>query len=75
MNKAIGAIIDRMIAARPDVARNPKAMEALEAIKSGDAQKGQEIAKAICQQRGQNPQDATNEASTWFNTLTGNGQS
>lgn len=69
MNNMMNTFIDGLIRMRPDVQNNPKAMEALNAIKSGDAEKGQAIAREICQQNNANPQDAANQASNWFRGL------
>lgn len=71
-NKALGAVIDILLKNRPDVQKNPQAMEALNAIRTGDQAKGEEIAKAICQQNGTSPLQATNQAKGWFGGLFGN---
>lgn len=67
MGNIIGALLQR----NPNVQKNPKAMEALQAVMTGDAEKGQAIAREICQANGANPQDATNQANAWFSGLFG----
>lgn len=68
-NKVLQTLIGGLLKTRPDVANNPQAMEALNAIISGDSAKGEQIAKAICQERGTTPIDATNDAKRWFGGL------
>lgn len=65
----LNGLINNLLKNRPDVQNDPTKMEALQTILNGDAQKGQEIAKQICQQKNANPQDATNQANNWFNGL------
>lgn len=72
-NNILGNIISGLMSSNPNVKNNPKAMEAIQAIMTGDSVKGQEIAKEICRSNGANPQDAVNAANNWFASLTERG--
>lgn len=56
-----------MINRNPNVTDNPQAQAMLEVLKSGDAQRGQQIANNICQSMGVTPQQAVQEARKFFN--------
>ena len=51
---------------RPDVAGNPIAREWLEVVRSGDAKKGEEIARNLCENRGVTVEQALEEAKGFF---------
>lgn len=48
-------------------ANNPQAQEMINAIKTGDNVKGQEIAKNICAQYGKSPDEIIPQAKKFFN--------
>lgn len=49
-----------------NITNNPRAMEMLRIIQSGDAQKGQEIAMNLCKTYGVSKEEATNMATDYF---------
>lgn len=51
----------------PNVANNPQAQAMIQVLKTGDASRGEEIARNLCQTYGISPQQAVNQASTFFN--------
>lgn len=51
---------------RPEVANNPLAREWLDVIKSGDAERGEEIARNLCVNNGVTVQQAMDEARRFF---------
>ena len=56
----------RQLEGRPEIANNPLAREWLEVIKSGDAQRGEEIARNLCDNSGVTVQQAMEEARKYF---------
>lgn len=55
-----------MFQSNPQIANNPQAKSYLEAIKSGDNQRGEEIARNMCQAMGIKPEDAYKQARQFF---------
>ncbi len=55
-----------MLQSNPQVANNPQAQEFLNVIKSGDNQRGEEIARNMCQSMGVKPEDAYKQARQFF---------
>ena len=51
---------------RPEIANNPLAKEWLEVVKSGDSQKGEEIARNLCANSGVTVDQALEEARRFF---------
>lgn len=56
----------RQLERRPEVANNPLAREWLDVIKSGDAERGEEIARNLCVNNGVTVQQAMDEARRFF---------
>lgn len=56
----------RQLEQRPDVASNPIAREWLEVVRTGDAQRGEEIARNLCSNSGVTVQQAMEEARRFF---------
>lgn len=55
-----------MLQSNPQMANNPQAQEFLNVIKSGDNQRGEEIARNMCQSMGIKPEDAYQQARRFF---------
>ena len=51
---------------RPEISSNPLAREWVEVIKSGDVEKGEEIARNLCVNSGVTVQQALDEARRFF---------
>ena len=60
------AIIGTLLKMNPQVANNPRAMEMLNVIQRGDAQKGEQIANNLCHTYGISKEDATKQAENFF---------
>lgn len=56
----------RQLEMRPEIAGNPIAREWLEVVRRGDSQKGEEIARNLCGNRGVTVQQALDEARRYF---------
>lgn len=56
----------RQLERRPEIANNPLAREWLEVVKSGDSQKGEEIARNLCANSGVTVDQALEEARRFF---------
>lgn len=56
-----------LISRNPRVANNPQAQEMIEAIRTNDVEKGQMIAKNICDQYGKTPDEMVTQAKQFFN--------
>lgn len=54
------------LASDPAMSKNPIAQGLLEAIKSGDQKKGEEIANNLCKIYGLTPQEACQQAMRFF---------
>lgn len=66
MSNAIMNFAMNAIAKNPNVANNPQAQELINVIKSGDAAKGEQIARNICQSYGVTPDQALDKAAGFF---------
>jgi hypothetical protein len=55
-----------MIQSNPNIAANPQAQDYLNVIKSGDNQRGEVIARNLCQSMGVKPEDAYQQARRFF---------
>lgn len=55
-----------MIEGSPQFSGNPNAREMLECIKNNDAEKGQRIARNLCETYGVKPEDAVQQARRFF---------
>lgn len=56
-----------LIGQNPALQRNPNAQVMIDAIKSGDSRRGQEIAQNLCNTYGVKPEDALSQARRFFN--------
>lgn len=56
----------RQLAGRPEVAGNPLAQEWMEVIRTGDARRGEEIARNLCDNSGVTVEQALDEARRFF---------
>lgn len=50
----------------PQVANNPNAQSMIQVIQNGDAKKGEEIARNLCETYGIKPEDAVQQARSFF---------
>lgn len=50
----------------PNISSNPQAQAMLNVIKSGDAKRGEEIARNLCNTMGVTPEEATKQAQNFF---------
>lgn len=57
MLNPLNAILN-MAQSNPNIANNPQAQAMLNVVKSGDAQKGEEIARNLCNTMGITPEEA-----------------
>ena len=55
-----------IIGSNPQIAQNPNAQQMIDVIKRGDAQKGQQIAKNLCDTYGVKPEQAIQQARSFF---------
>lgn len=51
----------------PKVANSPQGQQFIDILKSGDAERGQQMAQNFCSSYGVKPEDAYNEARKFFN--------
>ena len=66
MLSPLNAILN-MAQSNHNIANNPQAQAMLNVVKSGDAQKGEEIARNLCNTMGITPEEATKQAANFFN--------
>lgn len=64
-NNIMGLALD-IIQKNPALANNPNAREMIDVIRNGDAAKGQQIAKNLCDTYGVKPEDAISQARSFF---------
>lgn len=55
-----------LISQNPNIANNPQAKAMIDVIKSGDAKKGEELARNLCSTYGVDPQEASKQAANFF---------
>lgn len=55
-----------IIGSNPQIAQNPNARQMIDVIKCGDTQKGQQIAKNLCDTYGVKPEQAIQQARSFF---------
>lgn len=56
----------RQLERRPEIANNPLAREWLEVVRAGDSERGEEIARNLCENSGVTVQQALQEAKRFF---------
>lgn len=66
MNNPVISGMVNQLKSNPNFTHNPLAQNLLAAIESGDAKKGEEIAKNLCQSYGITPEDACKQAMSFF---------
>lgn len=64
-NNLMGFALD-MIQRNPALQNNPNACEMINVIRSGDANRGQQIARNLCDTYGMKPEDAIAQARSFF---------
>ena len=64
--------IQNMVQRNPSIANNPQAQQYLQVIMSGDAQKGQELARNICGSFGVSPEQGIQQAQQFFSNMFNN---
>lgn len=67
MNNPIMNLAMRMINQNPQIANNPQAKSMIDVIRSGDSERGKQIAENLCNTYGVNKEDAINQAKSFFN--------
>lgn len=55
-----------MLSRSPQLQRNPNAQSMIQVIRSGDSKKGEEIARNLCETYGIKPEDAVQQARSFF---------
>jgi hypothetical protein len=60
-------ILNTFINQNPRIANNPNAQEIIQVLQSGDAEKGKEIAKNLCNSYGVTEEQAIEQARKFFN--------
>lgn len=61
------SIISRVLGSMaPSMANNPNARAMIEAVQSGDAVAGEKIARNLCQSYGMTPEQAVQQAKSFF---------
>lgn len=56
----------QMIQSRPDIMQNPNAQSMIEVLQSHDGNRGAQIALNLCQSMGVTPEQALQQAKTFF---------
>lgn len=70
----MNAIINMLCQMNPQVANSPQAQEWLNVIRSGDAQRGQQIAANLCRNNNVTPEQGYQSAAQWAQQMfSGNG--
>lgn len=58
--------VQQAIQRNPNIANNPQMKECVDAIMSGDAQRGQQLARNFCQSYGVTPEEGVQQAQQFF---------
>lgn len=56
-----------IIEKNPQIANNPQNQNYIKILKSGDAKKGEEVARNICESYGVSPEDGVKQSQSFFN--------
>lgn len=67
----INKIVDLLVKKNPEAVNNPRAQAMLDVIRSGDQQKGEEMAMNLCQTYGSTKEEGINQAMNWVQSLLG----
>lgn len=59
-------MLNMLLQQRPDLQNNPNAIEMINIIRSGDSQRGEEIANNICKSYGMTREQAMGQAQQMF---------
>lgn len=66
MNPIVNLLLNQFLQQHPEIQNNPRAMDIVQTIQSGDAAKGQQMAQNFCNSYGNTPEEAINMASNFF---------
>ena len=61
-------LILSMIKKNPQIMNNPQAQNYIQILENGDAAKGEEVARNLCETYGVSPEQGLNQAQSFFNT-------
>lgn len=59
-------LLQQAMQRNPNIANNPQAQQYIQVLMSGDAQRGQEIARNICNTYGISPEQGVQQAQSFF---------
>lgn len=62
MNQAVNMILNQQLRMHPEVQNDPRAMQMINALQSGDSNLGSQLATNICNSYGLDQATATNQA-------------
>lgn len=66
-------IVKQAIQRNPQLANNPQAQQYIQVLMSGDAQKGQELARNICGSFNVTPEQGVQQAQQYFSQMNNQG--
>lgn len=66
MTNAISMLLTKLVENNPNVQNNPRAKEMIELIKSGDTEKGTQVAENLCKSYGMTKEEAITAAKNYF---------
>lgn len=65
-NNPLMNYLNQALQQNPALQNNPQAQNYIQVLQSGDAQKGQQLAENICKSMGVTPQQAVQQAMSFF---------
>lgn len=65
-NNPMAGLLDQLLQRNPQIQTNPPAKNMISVIQNGDAAKGEEIARNLCQSYGVSPEQAYSMAMQFF---------
>ncbi len=65
-NNPMAGLLDQLLQRNPQIQTNPLAKNMMNVLQNGDAAKGEEIARNLCQSYGVSPEQAYNMAMQFF---------
>ena len=65
-NNPMAGLLDQLLRRNPQIQMNPLAKNMMNVLQNGDAAKGEEIARNLCQSYGVSPEQAYNMAMQVF---------
>ena len=66
MQPILNKLLDSLIRSNPQIANNPRAQDMLNVIRNNDSVRGEEIAKNLCDSYGVTPEQAVQQARSYF---------